>query len=115
MASGTSVLATYRAVWDVPRLLNLLGANLAERSLFGMIAIYLPAFVMLSFHLSAVAVAPVLILVALGVAVVAGGCAAADSARTRMRSGSNRSRRSPTRVSRGSLVAPTSATRSTGS
>jgi predicted MFS family arabinose efflux permease len=66
MASGTSVLATYRAVWDVPRLLNLLGANLAERSLFGMIAIYLPAFVMLSFHLSAVAVAPVLILVALG-------------------------------------------------
>jgi len=60
------VLATYRAVWDVPRLLNLLGANLAERSLFGMIAIYLPAFVMLSFHLSAVAVAPVLILVALG-------------------------------------------------
>jgi DHA1 family inner membrane transport protein len=50
----------------VPRLLNLLGANLAERSLFGMIAIYLPAFVMLSFHLSAVAVAPVLILVALG-------------------------------------------------
>ena len=66
MASGTSVIATYRAVWDVPRLLNLLGANLAERSLFGMIAIYLPAFVMLSFHLSAVAVAPVLVLVALG-------------------------------------------------
>jgi MFS transporter, DHA1 family, inner membrane transport protein len=66
MATGTTVLATYRAVWDVPRLLNLLGANLAERSLFGMIAIYLPAFVMLSFQLTAVGVAPVLILVAIG-------------------------------------------------
>jgi predicted MFS family arabinose efflux permease len=66
MASGTSVLATYRAVWGVPRLLPLLGANLMERSLFGMVAIYLPAFIMQSFHLSAVGVAPVLVLVALG-------------------------------------------------
>jgi predicted MFS family arabinose efflux permease len=66
MASGTSVLATYRAVWGVPRLLPLLGANLMERSLFGMVAIYLPAFLMQSFRLSAVAVAPVLALVALG-------------------------------------------------
>jgi predicted MFS family arabinose efflux permease len=66
MATGTSVLATFRAVRDVPRLLNLLGANLAERSLFGMIAIYLPAFVMLSFQLSAVGVAPVLVLIAIG-------------------------------------------------
>ncbi len=65
-ASGTSVFATYRAVWGVPRLLNLLGANLMERSLFGMIAIYLPAFFMLSFHMSAVGVAPVLALVAIG-------------------------------------------------
>ncbi len=65
-ASGTSVFATYRAVWGVPRLLNLLGANLMERSLFGMIAIYLPAFFMLSFHMSAVGVAPVLALVAVG-------------------------------------------------
>ncbi len=64
--SGTSVFATYRAVWSVPRLLNLLGANLMERSLFGMIAIYLPAFFMLSFHMSAVGVAPVLALVAIG-------------------------------------------------
>lgn len=64
--SGTSVFATYRAVWTVPRLLNLLGANLMERSLFGMIAIYLPAFFMLSFHMSAVGVAPVLALVAIG-------------------------------------------------
>jgi predicted MFS family arabinose efflux permease len=65
-ASGTSVFATYRTVWGVPRLLNLLGANLMERSLFGMIAIYLPAFFMLSFHMSAVGVAPVLALVAIG-------------------------------------------------
>jgi len=65
-ATGTSVLATYRAVWGVPRLLNLLGANLMERSLFAMVAIYLPAFVMLSFHMTAVGVAPVLALVAIG-------------------------------------------------
>jgi predicted MFS family arabinose efflux permease len=65
-ATGTSVLATYRAVWGVPRLLNLLGANLMERSLFAMVAIYLPAFVMLSFHMTAVGVAPVLVLVAIG-------------------------------------------------
>jgi predicted MFS family arabinose efflux permease len=66
MASGTSVLATYQAVWGVPRLLHLLGANLMERSLFGMVAIYLPAFVMLSFQMTAVGVAPVLALVAVG-------------------------------------------------
>ena len=66
MASGTSVMATYQAVWGVPRLLNLLGANLMERSLFAMVVIFLPAFVMLSFHLSAVGVAPVLVLVAIG-------------------------------------------------
>jgi DHA1 family inner membrane transport protein len=66
VASGTSVVATYRAVWDVPRLLNLLGANLMERSLFAMVAIYLPAFIMLSFQMTAVGVAPVLALIAAG-------------------------------------------------
>jgi predicted MFS family arabinose efflux permease len=66
VAAGTSVLATYHAVWGVPRLLPLLGANLMERSLFAMVAIYLPAFVMLSFHMTAVGVAPVLALVAIG-------------------------------------------------
>jgi len=66
VAAGTSVLATYRAVWGVLRLLPLLGANLMERSLFAMVAIYLPAFVMLSFHMTAVGVAPVLALVAVG-------------------------------------------------
>ena len=60
------MLATYQAVWGVPRLLPLLGANLMERSLFAMVAIYLPAFVMLSFHMTAVGVAPVLALVAIG-------------------------------------------------
>jgi DHA1 family inner membrane transport protein len=39
-ASGTSVVATYKAVWGVPRLLNLLGANLMERSLFAMVVIF---------------------------------------------------------------------------
>ncbi len=66
VAGGIGVLATYRAVWGVPRLLPLLGANLMERSLFAMVAIYLPAFVMLGFHMSAAGVAPVLTLVALG-------------------------------------------------
>jgi DHA1 family inner membrane transport protein len=66
VAAGTSVLATYRTVWGVRRLLPLLGANLMERSLFAMVAIYLPAFVMLSFHMTAVGVAPVLALVAVG-------------------------------------------------
>jgi MFS transporter, DHA1 family, inner membrane transport protein len=66
VASGTSVLATYRTVWGVPRLLNLLGANLLERSLFAMVTIYFPAFIMLGFHMSAIGVAPVLALVAVG-------------------------------------------------
>jgi len=66
MAVGTSVLATYRAVWGVRGLLNVLGANLMERSLFSMVTIYLPAFLMLSYHMSAMGVAPVLAIVAVG-------------------------------------------------
>jgi predicted MFS family arabinose efflux permease len=66
MAVGTSVLATYRTVWDVRGLLNLLGANLMERSLFSMVTIYLPAFLMLSYQMSAMGVAPVLAIVAVG-------------------------------------------------
>ena len=66
LAAGTSVLATYRAVWGVSGLLNLLGANLMERSLFGMVTIYLPAFLMLSYGMTAVSVAPALVVVALG-------------------------------------------------
>ena len=66
IAPMASVMATYQAVWGVPGLLNLLGANLIERSLFAMVVIFLPAFVMLSFHLTALGVAPVLVLVAIG-------------------------------------------------
>jgi DHA1 family inner membrane transport protein len=66
LAAGTSVLATYRAVWGVPRLLPLLGANLMERSLFTMVTIYLPAFLILSYGMTAATVAPVLALVAGG-------------------------------------------------
>lgn len=66
LALGTSVAATYRAVWGAPGLLSLLGANLMERSLFAMVTIYLPAFLMLSYHMSAVAVAPVLAVIAAG-------------------------------------------------
>jgi DHA1 family inner membrane transport protein len=66
MAVGTSVLSTYRAVWGERGLLNLLGANLMERSLFSMVTVYLPAFLMLSYHMSATGVAPVLAIVAVG-------------------------------------------------
>ena len=47
-------------------LLTLLGANLMERSLFTMVTIYLPAFLMLSYHMTAFGVAPVLAVVAVG-------------------------------------------------
>jgi predicted MFS family arabinose efflux permease len=66
IAAGTSVVATYRAVWQVRGLLNVLGANLAERSMFGMLTFYLPAFLMLRFGMSAVSVAPALSAVAVG-------------------------------------------------
>lgn len=66
MSVGTSVMATYRSVWGVRGLLALLGANLMERSLFTMVTIYLPAFLMLSYHMTAVGVAPVLAIVAIG-------------------------------------------------
>ena len=66
MVVGTSVLATYQAVWGVRGLLALLGANLMERSLFTMVTIYLPAFLMLSYHMTAFGVAPVLAVVAVG-------------------------------------------------
>ena len=64
--SGTTLGSTYREVWQVPRLLNALGANLVERSLFAMMAFYLPAFLMLAFGKTALEVAPALSLVAVG-------------------------------------------------
>ncbi len=66
LVAGTSVLATYRAVWGVRGLLPLLGANVVERSLFMMVTLYLPAYLMLSYGMSAAGVAPVLAVVALG-------------------------------------------------
>ncbi|MBI1733899.1 MAG: MFS transporter [Candidatus Rokubacteria bacterium] len=64
--SGTTMRSTYREVWQAPRLLSALGANLVERSLFAMMAFYLPAFLMLGFGMTALEVAPALSLVAVG-------------------------------------------------
>jgi DHA1 family inner membrane transport protein len=66
LATGTSVLATYHAVRGVRGLLSLLSANLMERSLFTMVTIYLPAFFMLHYHMTAFDIAPVLAVVAVG-------------------------------------------------
>lgn len=65
-ATGAGMFATYRAVWGVDRLFPMLGANLVERSMFTMVTIYLPAFLMLAYHRSAVAVSLVLAVVAVG-------------------------------------------------
>jgi MFS transporter, DHA1 family, inner membrane transport protein len=64
--TGTGILATYHAVWGVERLIPMLLANLVERSMFTMVTIYLPAFLMLAYHRSAVAVSLVLAVIALG-------------------------------------------------
>ncbi len=60
------VLTTYRAVLGVPGLASIMAANLFERALFNLGVLYLPSFLMLSYGLDAVAVAPVLVLVAIG-------------------------------------------------
>jgi MFS transporter, DHA1 family, inner membrane transport protein len=75
LVTGTSLRATYRTVWGVRGLLNVLGANLMERSLFMMTTIYLPAFLMVGYAMSAVSVAPLLAVVAAGAVAgnVAGG------------------------------------------
>jgi len=65
-SAADDALTTYRAVWGVDRLLPMLGANLAERSMFTMVTIYLPAFLMMAHHRSAVAVSLVLAVVAVG-------------------------------------------------
>jgi DHA1 family inner membrane transport protein len=64
--SGTTALGTLGTLWRLRGLLNVLGANLLERSLFFLTTIYLPAFLMLAHGLTASAVAPVVSLVALG-------------------------------------------------
>ena len=65
-AVAGSVLATYRALWSVRGLASILGANLVERSLFVMVTIYLPPFLMLTYGLTAADVAPAIVVVALG-------------------------------------------------
>ncbi|MCC6177639.1 MAG: MFS transporter [Chloroflexi bacterium] len=61
-----SIMATYRAVLGVPRLGSVLGANLVERAVFNLGVLYLPAFLMVSYGLDAVGVAPTLMFVAIG-------------------------------------------------
>jgi predicted MFS family arabinose efflux permease len=61
-----SVPATYRALFRVRGLWSLMSANLIERSMFMMVTIYLPVFLMLAYTLSAIAVAPALSIVAVG-------------------------------------------------
>ena len=60
------ILATYRAVLKVPGLGSVLSANLLERAIFNLGVLYLPSFLMLSYALDPVTVAPTLSLVAIG-------------------------------------------------
>ncbi|MCC7371276.1 MAG: MFS transporter [Chloroflexi bacterium] len=73
--SEGGIFSTYRAVVGVPGLASVLAANLFERALFNLSVLYLPSFLMLSYGLDAVAVAPILVLVAVGniVGTVGGG------------------------------------------
>ena len=57
---------SYLAVLKLPGLWSILGANLFERALFNLSVLYLPSFLMLSYGLDAVAVAPMLVLMAIG-------------------------------------------------
>lgn len=65
-AAPSSVLATYRALWRVRGLTSILAANLVERSLFVLVTIYVSPFLMLRHGLTAAAVAPAIVVVALG-------------------------------------------------
>jgi predicted MFS family arabinose efflux permease len=64
--TGSSLRQTYADVLGVPRLGNVLAANLLERSIFNAAVLYLPPFVMLNYGLGAADVAPALALVAIG-------------------------------------------------
>lgn len=64
--SGGGLRATYQAVFRVPALGNVLGANLLERSIFNAAVLYLPSFLMLSYGLGPAEVAPALAVVAVG-------------------------------------------------
>jgi predicted MFS family arabinose efflux permease len=64
--TGSSLRQTYAAVLGVPRLGNVLVANLLERAIFNAAVLYLPPFLMLNYALGAANVAPALALVAIG-------------------------------------------------
>ena len=57
---------SYREALRVPGLWSILLANLFERALFNLAVLYLPSFLMLSYGLDAIEVAPILVLMALG-------------------------------------------------
>jgi predicted MFS family arabinose efflux permease len=63
---GSSLRVTYGAVLGVPRLGNVLCANLFERGIFNAAVLYLPSFLMLSYGLGPAEVAPALAVVAVG-------------------------------------------------
>lgn len=64
--AATDDATTYREALRVPGLWSILLANVFERALFNLAVLYLPSFLMLSYGLDAVAVAPVLVLMAVG-------------------------------------------------
>ncbi|MBV9577036.1 MAG: MFS transporter [Chloroflexi bacterium] len=64
--TGVSLRQTYTEVLGVPRLGNVLSANLLERAIFNATLLYLPSFLMLNYGLSTAGVAPALALVAIG-------------------------------------------------
>jgi DHA1 family inner membrane transport protein len=66
VGAAGGVLSTYRVVFRLPRLANVLGANLLERSTFFMATVYLPPFLMLTYARDAAQAAPALSAVALG-------------------------------------------------
>jgi predicted MFS family arabinose efflux permease len=57
---------SYLAALRVPGLWSILAANVFERALFNIAVLFLPSFLMLSYGLDAVAVAPILVLMAIG-------------------------------------------------
>jgi MFS transporter, DHA1 family, inner membrane transport protein len=64
--AATDDATSYRSALRVPGLWSILAANVFERALFNMAVLYLPSFLMLGYGLDAVAVAPILVLMAVG-------------------------------------------------
>ncbi len=64
--ASVGVRETYQAVLKLPFLPNFLAATFLERTIFQTATLYLPSFLILSYGLNAVSVAPALVLVAVG-------------------------------------------------